>query len=99
MPEYIAYALMSITDQIRKKATKTTMPYLNKTKCNNLIISLTSIEEEERIVNKINEKFGAIDLIHNRLKKVTESYDKLNNSLNLGKSLVLDTAFSGKLVT
>ena len=80
------------------KSTKTTMPYLNKTKCNNLIIPLTSIEEQVRIVTKINEKFNRINSINIKLEKTIESHQKLDEKIKLAKNAILDAAFSGKLV-
>jgi len=56
IPEYIAFALLSENNQIKNSATHTTVSYLNKTKCNSLLIPLAPIEEQKRLVSLINQK-------------------------------------------
>ena len=92
-------ALSFESDQIKKISTQTTVTYLNKTSCNSLYIPVAPLEEQERIVLKINEKFKNIQLIDEHILKAKQNHEYAKKYLENLTSQVLATAFSGKLIS
>lgn len=53
--KYLSYILSSLREYFYSKATKTTLPYLNKDNCNSTPIPLTCIEEQTAIANALSD--------------------------------------------
>ena len=69
----------------------TTLPILNKSKFKKLLIPVPPLNEQKRIVAKIESIFGRIDLVEKQVKMALNQLDTL-------KSSTLQQAFKGKLV-
>jgi type I restriction enzyme S subunit len=57
-PMYLCYAVKYFSKLIEKEAIQTTIKYINKTKCESILIPLPPLPEQNRIVQKLN------DLLH-----------------------------------
>ncbi|GHT72516.1 hypothetical protein AGMMS50262_01440 [Bacteroidia bacterium] len=93
--EYKFLYFCCITDflqtQIKENASATTLPIINKSKFEQLVITLPPIAEQHRIVSEIERLFSIIDIIEdNKLS--------LAQIIKQAKSKVLDLAIHGKLV-
>ena len=62
-PVYLYFAIKSsfVQHQFKSNAGKTTLPILNKTKFDNTLIPLPPLEEQKRIVAKIEEIFKTLE--------------------------------------
>ena len=78
-------------NQIRVNASATTLPIINKSKFEQLIIPLPPLSEQHRIVSVIESAFALIDEIENNKQS-------LEQFIKQAKSKVLDLAIRGKLV-
>ena len=79
-------------EQILTNSSATTLPILNKSKFDSLLIPLTSLVEQKQIVSKITELLSFIDTIE------SDKTD-LKTTIQLTKSKILDLAIRGKLVS
>ena len=85
------YAISSkIQNQIKINASATTLPILNKSGFEKLMFLLPPLNEQKRIVEKIEEEFGKIDEGIEKLKLAQEQIKQYRQS-------VLKSAFDGKL--
>ena len=94
MPEYIAHFANSIFGrvQIEKYCSTTAGNYsINGTNLKQIIINFPSLNEQKRIVAKIESIFAEIDAIEQYTKSTLQLLDQLKNS-------TLKQAFEGKLV-
>lgn len=91
--EYTFFLLNSLymQEQIYINSSATTLPILNKSKFDSLLIPLPTFTEQQRIVLKIKEIFSIIDTIES-------SKTDLQTTIQLTKSKILDLAIRGKLV-
>jgi type I restriction enzyme, S subunit len=92
IPEYLYYACISPSFQkaIKDSASATTLPILNKTKFEQLVIPVAPLLEQERIVAKIEELFT-------QLEAGTSVLEKVQVGLRRYKASVLKAAVEGKL--
>ncbi|HHG75199.1 MAG TPA: hypothetical protein ENK22_09135 [Persephonella sp.] len=92
IPEYIYYQIISpfFQEQIKKNATATTLPILNKSKFEKLFFSLAPLPEQQKIIEILEEAFSKIDAGVEGLKKIKKL-------LSLYRQSVLRYAFEGKL--
>ena len=89
------YCLISFTDEIKSRASGTTFKEISKTKFGETIIPIPPINEQKRIVKKIEELIPLITKYGNLRKKL----DKLNSEFpDKIKSSILQEAILGKLV-
>lgn len=91
VPKYLAYAIKSKQKFMENNATATTIAYLNKAKCNSIPVPLLEIEEQNKIVSEIEERFSVAD-------KLEESIDKSLQQAEALRQSILKKAFEGKLV-
>ena len=93
LPEYTFFLLNSLymQEQILTNSSATTLPILNKSKFDNLLIPLTPLDEQKRIVSKLTDLLSFIDTIE------SDKTD-LQTTIQLTKSKILDLAIRGKLV-
>lgn len=73
-----------------KRASSTTLPIINKTKFLQLQICLAPLDEQKRIVEKVEELFS-------RLYNGVKSLEQIKNQLKTYRQSVLKKAFEGKL--
>lgn len=97
---YYKYILACINSSIVqqslwKKASKTTLPIVNRTKLSSTVIPLPPLKEQKRIVIKIEQLIPLVDRYaesYNRLKEIDDAFnDKMKQS-------ILQYAMEGKLV-
>ena len=60
-PEFLSLVLRSSTKQLIESSSKTTVAYLNKSKCESIQLGLPPINEQFRIVSKVAELFSVCD--------------------------------------
>ncbi len=91
-PEYLYFLFTSIKIQknIIQNASSTTLPILNKSKFSKILIPIPPIQEQKRIVSKIEELLSKIDFS----KQVLE---KTKILLKQHRQSFLKSAFEGKL--
>ena len=93
--DYMYYCLISFTDEIKSRASGTTFKEISKSKFGETIIPIPPINEQKRIVKKIEEILPFITEYH----KYQERLDKLNSEFpDKLKSSILQDAIQGKLV-
>lgn len=61
IPEFLAYRLIYDREKIKSLGEKTTFPFISKTKISNFEISYPPIQEQKKIVGKIEKLFAKID--------------------------------------
>ncbi|EHY6382736.1 restriction endonuclease subunit S [Escherichia coli] len=89
-PEYLAYCIRANKKFFDKKATSTTINYLNKTACNSLPIPLPCFEEQLEIVRRVEQLFAYADTIEKQVNNALARVNKLTQS-------ILAKAFRGEL--
>ena len=95
--EYIYFACISSTfqEQIKRNASSTTLPILNKQKFETLLLPIPPFSEQQNIVAKLKEILPIIEN-HNT---VQVKLDTLNGEINnLLKKSILQEAIQGRLV-
>ena len=90
VPEFVAYYLSSIVEEMENLARTTTYPEVNKTQFSNIEIPLPPVEEQEEIVDKINSLKNKIDSIH-------ESSDRKQEIIELLPKSILNKGFRGEI--
>jgi type I restriction enzyme, S subunit len=88
--KFILYLFRALEPQISKEGTGSTFKAINKQFIENLTIALPPLEEQTRIVDKIEEKFSELDKGAEYLKTVQEQ-------LKVYRQSVLKAAFEGRL--
>ena len=78
-------------DNVLNSATGTTMPIINKSNWEMLLIPLPPLAEQKRIVEKVDELFALID-------ELDSNKEDLLEVINLTRNQVLQEAIQGKLV-
>ena len=93
IPSYSYFQMCSglEQEQIKTNASATTLPILNKGKFDNLLFVLPPLEQQIKIVKKIEELLPTIDRIH-------YSKQDLYNVISLTRAKILDLAIRGQLV-
>ncbi|MFZ7132620.1 MAG: restriction endonuclease subunit S [Eubacteriales bacterium] len=92
-PYYVYYQTIShfFKKQIIKNASSTTLPILNKSRFSKLSFLLPPLNEQNRIVEKIEELFSELD-------KATEDLQKVREQLKVYRQSILKAAFEGELI-
>ena len=93
IPEYVYYCCNSLYFQncIKRNASSTTLPILNKNSFANLSFPLPPTSEQVSIVKAINDFLSIVDAIE-------RSTVELTTAIGACKSKILDLAMQGKLV-
>lgn len=90
-PYYLFHYSKTLKDKLILKAGKTTINFVSTKKLGELIIPIPPIEEQKKIVKKIEELFELID----KKEKNDNEKEKLKTLL---KEKILDNAIHGKLI-
>ena len=95
--KYLLYAMSSNNFQMQAlgNTSQTTLPILNKSKWDNLILPLPPLEEQKRIVAKIEELEPLINQYDQAEQELSTLNDKFPEQL---KKSILQYAIQGKLV-
>jgi type I restriction enzyme S subunit len=91
IPNYVAYSLMTQIEQMKRLSTATTIAYMNKTKCNSILISLPPLAEQHRIVTEVERRISVADEMEKTIEQSLKQAERLRQS-------ILKRAFEGKLV-
>ena len=93
LPEYLYYTCISgyMQSEIIGRASATTLPILNKNKFSEIPIPVPPIQEQQRIISKIETLFSFVIELGNSEKELISTISK-------AKSKILDLAIHGKLV-
>lgn len=60
-PEFLSLVIKSAIRDIEKRSSKTTVAYLNKSKCESIQLGLPPINEQNNIVSKVSDLFSLCD--------------------------------------
>ncbi|HOA40634.1 MAG TPA: restriction endonuclease subunit S [Halanaerobiales bacterium] len=88
---YYFYIIKAFEDYLIGKATGTTFLAVTASTVNEMIIPLPPLEEQKRIVEKVDELFALID-------ELDSNKEELLEVINLTRNQVLQLAIQGKLV-
>ena len=93
LPEYLYYTCISgyMQSEIIGRASATTLPILNKNKFSEIPIPVPPIQEQQRIISKIETLFSFVIELGNSEKELISTISK-------AKLKILDLAIHGKLV-
>lgn len=86
MPEYLMFALSYQKKYMYKRATKTTLPYMNKSVCNSIPILLPPIEQQNQFGRLIDQSSSLRRSMFSSLAKIDAVFSSLQHR-----------AFSGQL--
>jgi type I restriction enzyme S subunit len=89
--KYLAYIIKTQVPYMEEIATATTIAYLNKSNCNSVPIPLPPLDEQRRIVEKVERRLSVADEIEKELDESLVRAERLRGS-------VLKSAFEGRLV-
>ncbi len=90
-PKYIYWYCKTLKNKLIDNAGKTTINFVSTKKLGKMLVPIPPLEEQERIVNKIEELFDLID----KKEKNEQEIEKLKIIL---KEKILDSAIHGELV-
>jgi type I restriction enzyme S subunit len=85
LPEFVFYLVQApyFSDQLRKLASGTTVPIVNKSKFKNILVALPPLAEQKRIVAILDEAFAGIDTaIANTEKNLANARELFESYLN-----------------
>jgi len=96
--EYIAYVIKSQKEFLESSATSTTISYLNKNRCESIPFPLPPLQEQRRIVAKIDRLMARCDELEKlraerNQKRITIHTATLNRLLNAKESNDFSTAW------
>ncbi|MEI6754044.1 MAG: restriction endonuclease subunit S [Paludibacter sp.] len=80
-PKYIAYCIQNSKSYFEHKSTSTTIQYLNKSNCNSMPFPLTSIEEQNQIVDILESKLTVCDKIEETISQSLLQAETLKQSI------------------
>lgn len=88
-PLYLAYTIRVLSKLMIKKAIHTTIKYLNKTKCESILLPLPPLEEQKAIVEKVEALMQKCEALEAEIKSSEAHAQMLMQA-------VLKEAFAGK---
>jgi type I restriction enzyme S subunit len=80
-PYYLDSIIKDSTKKLKNASSATTIAYLNKTKCDSLILALPPLEEQKAIVDKVNSLMNLCDALEKEIKQSQEQSEKLMQSV------------------
>jgi len=95
---YLAHWLTSKKNLLKKEATGTTFKEISKSKLRMLDILLPPLNEQRRIVSRLESIFSRIDACRGELERLASQTKTSAGSLETLRSSVLKQAFEGRLV-
>ncbi len=100
-PKFFYYFLQSpfYWQSIYEKKVGIAVFNVNATKLKSIVCPLPPLNEQKRIVTKIESIFSQIDAAQNKLEALASQIKSSSGSLEMLKSSVLKQAFEGKLVS
>jgi type I restriction enzyme, S subunit len=89
LPKYLAYALRTRVGEMERKATATTIAYLNKSNCNSILVPLPSLIEQSQIVIEVDRRLSIV-------REVEAEVDANLKRAQALRGAVLSRAFAGE---
>jgi type I restriction enzyme S subunit len=90
---YLSYVLASLKEYFYSKATKTTLPYLNKDNCNSTLISMPILKEQTAIANALSDVDALLSELENLITKKQAIKTATIQQLLTGKTRLPQFAF------
>ena len=90
--KYLAYCIQYNKVFFEKRATSTTIQYLNKNNCNSMPFSFCSFQEQHQIVQEIETRLSVCDKMETTITESLQKSEALRQS-------ILKKAFEGKLLS
>ncbi|HGG8856561.1 TPA: restriction endonuclease subunit S [Enterobacter roggenkampii] len=79
--EYLYFVIKASKKSLEESSTSTTIAYLNKNNCESIEFGLPPLEEQKRIVDKVNELIAICNLVKSRLQSAQQTQRHLTNAL------------------
>lgn len=77
LPEFLSIVIKNSTTELEKSSNSTTIPYLNKTKCESIQFGLPPLLEQQRIVGKVDELMLLCDQLEQQTEASIEAHATL----------------------
>ncbi len=81
IPDYIAYSVKILSNMMNDKAIKTTIKYLNKTKCESILLPLPPIQEQKIIEENVSYLLNTCYSIENQISNLEQTAQQLTKSI------------------
>lgn len=91
IPEFVAYYLLMITDELERMGRTTTYPEVNKTQFSNIEIPIPPLDEQRKIVAKL-------DSIFKKIEELREAHERMEEILEELPDAATGKAFKGELM-
>lgn len=91
LPKFLLYQIKTSEKYLNDISTSTTVAYVNKTNANSLPVNIPPIEEQQKIVNRVNSLFELANKIESQYQSLKAKIDQLPQAM-------LAKAFRGELV-
>lgn len=79
--EYLSFVIKASKKSLEESSTSTTIAYLNKSNCESIEFGLPPLEEQKRIVDKVNELTAMCNLVKFRLQSAQQTQLHLADAL------------------
>ncbi len=79
--EYLSFVIKASKKSLEESSTSTTIAYLNKSNCESIEFGLPPLEEQKRIVDKVNELTAMCNLVKSRLQSAQQTQLHLADAL------------------
>lgn len=79
--EYLSFVIKASKKSLEESSTSTTIAYLNKSNCESIEFGLPPLEEQKRIVDKVNELTVMCNLVKSRLQSAQQTQLHLADAL------------------
>ena len=97
-PDYMLYYLSQAVQSFKHASRGTTISGVTKKQLSDLLLPVAPLNEQKRIVSKIESIFAQIDAKQQELEKLASQIKSVPDSVAELKSSILEKVFEGKLV-
>ena len=79
--EYLSFVIKASKKSLEESSTSTTIAYLNKSNCESIEFGLPPLEEQKRIVDKVNELIAMCNLVKSHMQSAQQTQLQLADAL------------------